>query len=123
MNKGKKMAKTKINQPNIVKDMVQRSENKQQGPDIYANHVQLSVSQYDVVLDFYRLSPTYKNLEKIEAALVQRIVLPLSAIKGLSGALNETIEVFERDTKIVLPDYHKNSDEIKDGITKETPDA
>jgi len=86
-----------------IDQIIAKAESFQVGPDTYANHVRLSITMHELILDLYRISgPPGKNIPI--AWHLQRIILPQNIAKGLASALCNSIIQFQRETNIQLND-------------------
>lgn len=86
-----------------ISELKSRAVDTQTGPDIYANHVQITGALHDFVLDFYMLSPGIGK-EKNRIHMKQRVFIPTSLVKGLINALQEVVSTFEGEIGIELLD-------------------
>jgi hypothetical protein len=68
---------------------------------IYANQVSLIRTDNELFVDFYAVEPT--STSDAIARHVSRIVLPLTAMKGLRDAIEEQIAGYEHEFGINLP--------------------
>lgn len=78
---------------------------------MYANHAQVTLTNNELVLDFYYLSPdpaiitgkTHSRSKEAIALHVQRTVAPLSLAKGLATAIANVVAVFEAEKSTTIP--------------------
>lgn len=75
----------------------------------YSNHVQVMLSINELILDFYKLSPAASS-KTFSLEPVQRIIMPLSQVKGLATALVNLIADFEADHETTLPNMRTKSE-------------
>ena len=86
-------------------------------PDIYANHAQIMVTNAEIIIDLFKISPdpAKQTTMKISAEMVQRILLPHSLGKGLVDALANSIANFQIENNIEFQNNRKPdvNDKIK----------
>jgi hypothetical protein len=87
-----------------VASIVSKAESKQAGPDLYSNHIQVSIGLHDCVIDFYDLRSKINHPDQPQAVHLQRVILPNTILKGLASAMVNIIKKFEADTEIELLD-------------------
>ena len=80
-------------------------------PDIYSNHIQVSISSNEMFLDFYYISPISGKQPKITH--VQRVVAPVAMTKGLASALANIVAQYEDDHNVTLPTSRETQPEDK----------
>lgn len=75
----------------------------------YANHVQVSITNSELILDFFFISPELNPLQSTRSGLkqgklvhVQRTIVPLSLSKGIASAIANVVAEYEKNQKIVL---------------------
>jgi hypothetical protein len=104
--------KVKQNVSIPIQQILEKAELAQTGPDIYSNHIQISLSVNDLTIDFFVI---YHKPGKAEdtprAKHVQRVILPQNVAKGLNRALQQTISQFEEGTKIEILDLEAHEEE------------
>jgi hypothetical protein len=71
-------------------------------PDIYANHAQFVVTQSEIIIDLFKISPDSNSDIGVNAIRIQRIFLPHSIGKGFVEGLANAINNFQHDTGIEL---------------------
>ena len=96
-----KRLETKTLDANVL---LSKAPSVQQGPDLYANQGRVSITQYEVYLDLYQVSPI-QGTSQPKAVHIQRIIIPLNAAKGFVTAFSEVINQFEIDLQVQLPNY------------------
>lgn len=70
--------------------------------DIYANHIQMTITANELFVDFYYISPASgKSTPNTEH--VQRAILPMNVAKGLATALANVVAKYEAENNITLP--------------------
>lgn len=72
-------------------------------PDIYANHIQVAISNNEMFLDFFYVKPSLEDATKPVITHVQRTVSPVAMAKGLASALANVIAKYEEDHNLTLP--------------------
>lgn len=87
-----------------VSDLLSKAQSVQTGPDIYANHAQLSTTPHEMTIDFYIVHQHIGNPTKHKATHLQRIIIPMTIAKGLSAAIQELTENYEKNMGMLLPD-------------------
>lgn len=89
--------------------------------DIYANHAQFVVTDNEIVIDLFKLSPENKpeNQPQVDAVRVQRILLPHSLGKGFVNALANAIVMYEENSGNHLPNNRGRRDTDKVNVWKE----
>lgn len=99
-----------ISIPELLAKAAQAPEN----PDLYVNHAQIVITNNEIVVEFYYLSPTniVTNLQ-VKATLKQRIILPHALGKGLATALANVIASYEDDNETVLPNNRIKAEDEK----------
>jgi hypothetical protein len=71
---------------------------------IYANHVQFTVAQNELYLDFYRIEPTpHVSNGPPFPVFLKRVIIPITLGKGFVNGLGNLIKAFENATNITLP--------------------
>lgn len=90
MAKTHKVMLTDVNQS--LAAALKKAADESKSPPVYCNHVQMSVNQNEFLLDFYRLGPDRVNPALIQAAFIQRIILPANILKSFSDAISATVE-------------------------------
>jgi hypothetical protein len=92
-----------VNRNFSVQQVIEKAQVIADEQGTYANYIQMSLTNNDAVFDFYQIAPvTGKPLPK--AFMVQRMVIPLSLLKGFTTALANSIAQFEIDNKdVILP--------------------
>ena len=95
-----------------IEKIIEQAEFAQVGPDVYSNHVQISAGIHEFTLDFYSIGPGIGKKPQT-FRLSQRVAIPLSIVKGLITALENVVEVYEKDTGITLPNLKTNPIVIK----------
>lgn len=81
-----------------------------ESPDIYANHIQVSVSGNEIFLDFYYISPNISDPQKPTIQHIQRTVSPIPLAKGLATAIANVVAMFEKDHDVVLPSARETNE-------------
>lgn len=72
-------------------------------PDLYANHIQVSISANELFIDFYYISPVVGNATKPIAKHIQRTISPIGMAKGLASALVNIVAIHEAEHNVTLP--------------------
>lgn len=101
------MSSKKTTPANGINIALSRAKNVQVGPDIYSNMQRATLTQNELFLDFYAISPDLEMKEKPQITHLQRIILPLFVAKDLARILNETtsgIEVEINDIESTEPE-------------------
>jgi hypothetical protein len=73
------------------------------GPGLYANQAHFSVTQNEIIMDFYVIGPSTTGETKPELIRVQRILLPNGIGKGFVTGLANAIAKYEKIMNIILP--------------------
>lgn len=68
----------------------------------YANHLVVGVTQWEFYFDFWRIDIGV-GAEGAKPSFVDRIIISPHNVKGFIDALKQTVESFEREWNIVLP--------------------
>ncbi len=86
-------------------------------PDIYANHAQFLVTNSEIIIDLYKLSPDLRASKKLKvnAMRVQRVIVPHSLGKGFVEGLANAIASFQDNQGVELVNSREKdpSDRIK----------
>lgn len=85
--------------PIDITDLIAKTKEMPEG--IYANFAQFLISNHEVFLDFYHVSPKPGGAG-LNVQSAQRIIIPLSLAKGTVEALANVIADFEADHGIEL---------------------
>jgi hypothetical protein len=89
----------------LVDDLIAKAKTDETRPDLYCNFTQIVITNSEIFLDFYYLSPRQGKVvaqQSIDATRMQRVILPLSNAKGLATALANVIAQYEVDHDTVL---------------------
>ncbi len=75
-----------------------------ENPDIYANHAQFLVTNSEIIIDLYKLSPDVRVNKKLKvtATRIQRLILPHSLGKGFVEGLANAIASFQDNQGVEL---------------------
>ncbi|HSW63406.1 MAG TPA: DUF3467 domain-containing protein [Dissulfurispiraceae bacterium] len=103
------MAK-KMRQTIDVNAELAKAEEKQQGPDIYSNNMQVYLTANEMVLDFFYITPMPGKHDTLKMQHMQRVLLPSSLAKGTASALVNVIKQFEQDTGVQIFDTRGKHD-------------
>ena len=107
------MPTRKINPKEIhVNELIDKA-NKTYERDVYANHVQVALTQNELFVDFYYVTPLGN---KPELQHVQRMVLPVSLAKGMASAIANVVALFEEDHNQTLANSREPDPEDKINI-------
>lgn len=99
--------------------LLANAESIQECPDLYSNHVQMTITKTEFTMDFFNLRPDIKNPTEIKPIHLQRIILSLNTAKGLATAIANLVDTFEEDTGIKLYNLREKVEEDKVEIWKE----
>ncbi len=91
--------------PISIKELKESGRSIQVGPNLYSNHVVSTLCEHDLFLDFFNIEPDFLDTKKYISTHVQRIVIPLGVIPGMSRMLKNTKKAFlhRKDSKGNLP--------------------
>jgi hypothetical protein len=79
-------------------------KNEEAAKAVYANYVQFVVTNTDVMLDFFLLSPSQiSGANQLAPVHILRVALPLTLIKGFVSGLANAVAGWEDAFKISLP--------------------
>jgi hypothetical protein len=62
----------------------------QVGNDLYSNVQRVTVTNNEVVIDFFSITPDFEVIDRPKAVHLQRILLPIQVAKDLSRIIMET---------------------------------
>ena len=74
-----------------------------EGASPYSNFAQVSISNFELIIDFYQLQPTPGRNPPVSAVQVHRVLIPLSLGKGLATAMANVIASYEAENNVVIP--------------------
>ncbi len=94
-----------------LQEIIANTEIENAPPPIYANHAEFSINPHDIVIDFIRIEPTRSGTGKIQAVLVQRIMIPLGLGKGFATGLANLIAGFESALGVKIPSHRSRMKE------------
>ena len=93
-----------------ISAIVGKAKSIQEGPNLYANHARISLTQFEAFIDLYQIGPVVGGVAPI-VVHVQRFIIPLNALKGFMEGFESVISTYERDMQITLPSYATDSDD------------
>jgi len=105
-----------MQQPNgmpRIKDVI--AQVKRDQPPVYANHAQISMTNNEIFLDFFRIDPLVEGGVSVEAVHVNRVIIPHSLGKGFATAIANVIAQYEEDHGTKVPNFRvpEGSEKIK----------
>lgn len=80
-----------------IEDLLGNVESTQQGPDIYSNYAQVTMTNNELIMDLFITGPIPGKREAVKITHIQRIVFPLPLADGLVQALQQTINSFRNN--------------------------
>lgn len=86
------MAKEIREIPLNFEELAANARSIQTGPNLYSNHFSFTMTQDELVLDFFYYAAPYSTRSKVESTHLQRIIMPKSAAQNLIIALGEIID-------------------------------
>ena len=93
-------------------ELIQHGE-KSFTSDVYANHVQVVLTNNELFLDFYYISPQASEEIPVKAVYAGRIIAPVGMAKGIATALANVVANHEEKHGIVMPNSRKSDQEDK----------
>lgn len=93
-----------------IQELLGKTTDTPKNPDVYSNYVQFLITQNELFIDLYYISPTNAFNPTPRAEFTQRIVLPHSLAKGFVTAMANAIDVFEKDTETEIPNKREKVD-------------
>lgn len=73
---------------NALNTVLSKAKNTQVGPDIYSNLQRVVITQNELFIDFYAMTPDLVNSEHPQVNHLQRVILPLMVAKDFSRILS-----------------------------------
>lgn len=86
----------------LVADLLAKAEKTFSG-DIYVNHIQVSLTDHELFIDFYYTSPQVSKTSPVKMQHVGRMIAPVALAKGLATALANMVANYEADNNVNLP--------------------
>jgi hypothetical protein len=97
----------------VIRDLLDSAQSLVTGPGLYANEARFSVSQNEIIIDFYAIGPSARAIKEPEPIHIQRILLPIGIGKGFVTGLANSIARFEKALNVTLPNPRgKTEDDI-----------
>lgn len=95
-----------------VSDLIEKAE-KTFASDVYANHIQVTLTANELLLDFYYISPQPHKAEPVKMLHIGRMISPVGMAKGLATALANVVANHEAAHDLVLPNLRTPNPEDK----------
>jgi hypothetical protein len=78
-----------------ISKIIAKAEDLHSAP-IYSNHIQITSSSSELLIDFFRVEPNpFGGTTTLKASYLQRIIVPLSKAKALANAILQSVGSLE----------------------------
>lgn len=86
-----------------IPDKLPSADTSHTPPPAYSNHIRLSLTENELILDFYQILISRVQPGSIDLSLIHRLIVPSGNAKGLAEALVNVIVNTEQQQNIKLP--------------------
>lgn len=94
-----------------TEELLRKAVQSQLGSDIYSNFAQVTMTQNEMLLDLFTLSPVPGKQETPKMVHIQRVIFPLHLAPGLISAIQSSWQAYqEKDMPIKIVQFDKEKE-------------
>lgn len=89
------MSNKKVSPANVINTAISKAKSVQVGHDLYSNLQRVTITQNELIIDFYTITPDLANSGHPQIVHLQRVILPIMVAKDFSRILTDTTSGIE----------------------------
>jgi hypothetical protein len=86
-----KVNRQTTNRPINISEIIANSDSENTREIVYSNHVQITASANEFIMDFFLVSPDPVRKSEITSSFLQRVIMPINIAQSLTSAIAQNM--------------------------------